>query len=257
MSLLHAEPLDFKSTWLRLEKTVTILVTSQFRGLSSEEFMQMHTLVYKLCTIPQGREYRPLSPELYFELRTHLKRICSQFAAEFLASPDILHLYTRSWATFNVGSECINGIFAYMNRFYLRDHCADGMVPVDGVCATVYDMCIEVWKEVVQCDAVAAGMLDALLDEVTDGREGGLVDYGLIKQVLHIYQELGVRANGSLVYNADFSVPFVLHTYRFYAEEAEALIAESQGRGVLVSSLQKMHARINGEILSASRYLSP
>jgi hypothetical protein len=70
--------------------------------------------------------------------------------------------------------------------------------------------------------------------------------------VLGIYQQLGTRGADS-VYNEDFAKPFVHHTYHFYSQEAESLIA-AQDRSSYVA---EAHSRIASELEAAAKYAKP
>ena len=116
MSLLRAKPLDFESTWLVLqrqvvswlvyclpcaasgcspygacarvmlrtgcvwfvlrERQVSRLVIDLSEGVSHSEFMQMHTLIYKLCTISQDPGGEAKAGELMTK-EVHPRELCS------------------------------------------------------------------------------------------------------------------------------------------------------------------------------------
>eukprot|EP00281_Chroomonas_sp_CCMP1168_P028258 CAMPEP_0206244482 /NCGR_PEP_ID=MMETSP0047_2-20121206/18184_1 /ASSEMBLY_ACC=CAM_ASM_000192 /TAXON_ID=195065 /ORGANISM="Chroomonas mesostigmatica_cf, Strain CCMP1168" /LENGTH=326 /DNA_ID=CAMNT_0053669711 /DNA_START=153 /DNA_END=1129 /DNA_ORIENTATION=+ len=249
MSMLKAPPLDFDKTWATLSKEVGRLVTDFSQGISHEQFVCLHTYIYKLCTIPQGQLRRPLPDRLYFSLKALLEEFCGRVATDLLNSPSILTLYASRWHGYCTGMQFVDRLFDYLNRYWVKTHSSSGVTPLAGVYASIYEMGIAVWQGTVQCPAVAERVYEAIWGEAICGRMGQVADYMSVRAVLAIYLQLGSRGDNS-VYNADFSLPFVQRTYHFYAQEAAALMASVECSGYV----SEAHSRISSELAAASRY---
>lgn len=113
MSLLKAKPLDFDRTWGTLSTEVRRLVTDFSQGISHEQFVCLHTYIYKLCTIPQGYLRQPLADRLYFSLRALLEEFCSMVAADLLNTPSILSLYASRWHSYCTGMEFVDRCISF------------------------------------------------------------------------------------------------------------------------------------------------
>jgi hypothetical protein len=291
MSLLRAKPLDFESTWLVLqrqvvswlvyclpcaasgcspygacarvrlrtgcvwfvlrERQVSRLVIDLSEGVSHSEFMQMHTLIYKLCTISQDPGGEAKAGELYFRLQRLLIAECKAIATQLLQTPSILELYVARWNNFSTGMVCVNGLFDYLNRYWIRSHCQGGELQRDGVHISVRAMGVAVWREHVQIEPVSQRMLQMLWDMSMEQRAGSIMDYGLAKQVLAIYAELGSRPGSGRVYKTDFQDPYVEQTQHMYSLEAAELTTDQDCSGYVLHA----HDRVSAELLSASKFM--
>ncbi|EKX32465.1 hypothetical protein GUITHDRAFT_148610 [Guillardia theta CCMP2712] len=253
MSLLNARPLDFDTTWKLLQSEVSRLVTDPTVGISNQKFVQCHTYIYKICTIPQGREGKPLADRLYYELKGCLERVCKQIARELLVSSNLLPLYLAKWKNFAIGLRCVNAIFDYLNRFWIRSHCQEGLIPEDGVYPSVLEMGTAVWRDNVQVIPVAQQMLEAMWSHICEGRKGALLEFSLIREILGVYRELGCRPDSGRVYDSDFAGPFVQLTFQFYSQEALELMAAQDFDAYAL----RAHESISSELAAASRFLLP
>ena len=140
-------------------------------------------------------------------------------------------------------------LFDYLNRYWVRCHCKSGISPLDGVHESVFEMGIAMWKEGVQCEKVSRALYEAMWAEIVQGRGGQCADYISVRQVLDIYQDLGLRGEAS-VYGSDFAAPFVEDTYHYYARESEELIARNDFPGYVAEA----HRRIESELETAAKY---
>uniref|UniRef100_A0A7S0ND92 Cullin family profile domain-containing protein n=1 Tax=Hanusia phi TaxID=3032 RepID=A0A7S0ND92_9CRYP len=253
MSLLNARPLDFDATWKLLQSEVKMLVTDPTVGISNQKFVQCHTYIYKICTIPQGREGKPLADRLYYELKACLETVCKRIAGDLLVSSSLLQLYLAKWNNFSVGLRCVDAIFDYLNRFWIRAHCQEGLIPEEGVYPSVLEMGTAVWRDNVQVIPVAQQMLEAMWIHICEGRKGALLEFSLIREILGVYRDLGSRPDSGRVYDSDFAGPFVQLTFQFYSQEAMELMAAQDFDAYAL----RAHESIASELAAASRFLLP
>jgi hypothetical protein len=113
MSLLKAQPLQFDQTWQVLSQEVSRLITDFSCGMRNELFIQLHTYIYKLCTIPQGHMRKPLADRLYFSLKDLLEDFCDKLANDLLNSPCILQLYSSLWHRYCIGMQYVDRCASY------------------------------------------------------------------------------------------------------------------------------------------------
>jgi hypothetical protein len=170
---------------------------------------------------------------LYYRLHELLVQVCSGVSQELLQAPNIVILYVARWNNYSTGIKCINGLFDYLNRYWIRLHGPGGELPVKGVHRSVHDMGVAVWRDRVQIAPVSQCMLDELWHMAMQARSGEGMDYALASHVLSIYRALGRRpaheaegGEGMAVYDSDFAEPFVRQTLHMYSLEARQLVSE-------------------------------
>ena len=233
---------------------VSRLVLDMTEGISHSDFMQLHTLIYKLCTIPGDVGGQAKAGELYFRLEQQLIAECKTMAAELLASGGILDLYVARWANFSKGIQALDGLFDYLNRYWIKAHGIGGEQHIVGVHASVRAMGVAVWRDYVQVAAVAQRVLVELWDMSMHGRAGDEIgmDYGLARQVVGIYLELGTRDDGAPVYQTDFEDAYVAQTMHFYTLEAQELVSDPACDST--GYVSHAHARVSAELRCAARF---
>ena len=239
--------------WLWVSQ-VSRLVLDMAEGISHSDFMQLHTLIYKICTIPGDVGGQAKAGELYFRLEQQLIAECKTMAAELLASGGILDLYVARWANFSKGIQALDGLFDYLNRYWIKAHGIGGEQHIAGVHASVRAMGVAVWRDYVQVAAVAQRVLVELWDMSMQARAGDEIgmDYGLARQVVGIYLELGTRDDGAPVYQTDFEDAYVAQTMHFYTLEAQELVSDPACDST--GYVSHAHARVSAELRCAARF---
>jgi hypothetical protein len=266
----------FPHLTIRRAPQVARIVTDLSQGISNADFVRLHTFIYKLATIPPVSAQEPETERMYRSLAALVEEVCAGITAELLLAPSevLLEAYTARWRTFSMGMQVVNALFDYMNRYWIRDHCASGSSPTPGVHSNVLVLGVALWRERVQTPQIAQRMFDAIWVHLVDVRGGGaLMQAGVFREVLSIYVELGDRevsrhgtatapvsvwgtpadAAAERVYEMDFATPFLKYTLHVYSEEAAELAAAQDCAAFVL----RAHDRISSELAAASRFILP
>jgi hypothetical protein len=149
------------------------LVKDLNENVSNSEFVRLHTLIYKVCTIPQTPGAQPKAGELYFRLQRLLGQTCSAMAKELIDAPDILAMFVATWKTYFRALVCLNGLFDYLNRYWIPSHGQGSEQEIEGVHQSVYAMGVAAWRDLLQVPLVSQRMLQVIWDMSTVARAGG------------------------------------------------------------------------------------
>ena len=66
---------------------------------------------------------------------------------------------------------CVDSIFDYLNRYWIRSHSQGGEVPIEGVHVSVRAMGVAMWREHVQIPEVSERILDDIWNMSTQVRD--------------------------------------------------------------------------------------
>ncbi|CAN6197821.1 unnamed protein product [Urochloa humidicola] len=176
-------------------------------GLSGEEYMQVFTTVYCMCTQASPHNY---SEQLYLRFKEDLDDYIKSTVLpplRELQGEILLRELVERWRKHNqiISSE-IN-MFRYLNRYYISKRSLLQQVSS----TSFHDLVFNELKNSVTRTVIA------MIDEE---REGKLVDLELLKNVLDIYVEIDSSKLG--IYKADFEQAFLASARNYYSRKAQS-----------------------------------
>ena len=162
--------------------------------MSRPRYMELYSFVYDYCTsvdpnIQVGKNSTGASfvgHELYKKLTSfldeYLKNLLSQIAPDW-SDADVLKFYTSNWNNYQFSCRVMNGIFAYLNRHWIRRETNEGK---NAVIYEVYQLALFRWRErLFQRQNIQ--VTDAILSLIENERNGETIATSLITDVLSCY----------------------------------------------------------------------
>ncbi|EPB80358.1 cullin family protein [Ancylostoma ceylanicum] len=157
--------------------------------------------------------------------------------ARDLLGEDLLRYYTTQWSEFRFSSKVVDGIFSYLNRHWIKRELDEG----NGNIYMIYTLALVIWKRILFMESKER-VTDAVLDLIRRERNGETISRNLIRDVTDCYVELGIEEdenpdqvrsaqpnpNAKLkVYMDHFEAKFLRETENYYANEAQAFLANN------------------------------
>ncbi|GMR42512.1 hypothetical protein PMAYCL1PPCAC_12707, partial [Pristionchus mayeri] len=257
-----------------------------------QRYMQLYTYVYDFCTavsvhaggaIPQQQQRNLIrvnhqnnkkganlqnetdfvGSELYTKLssfiRNHVESILKECRTR--SGEDQLRYFTTQWDQFRFCSKVVDGIFAYLNRHWIKRELENG----NNTIYVIYTLALVTWKQTLR-DHMATNITAGVLDLIEQERGGITITSSLIKGVVDCFVELGIdevvdstspetakTVNPKLrVYKKMFEEKFIAATERFYMNEATTFL---QGNSV-TEYMKRVERRLNEEKDRCETYLN-
>ena len=203
---------------------------------STTLIVQMHSLIsvlfricYNMCT--QRSPYN-WSEQLYQRhgetiatyLTNHVLPVLANRHDEFL----LKELVSRG-ENHKIMNKWLKNFFMYLDRYYVKYH----SLP------TLEDAGVRHFKTLV-FDKVKKDVANAILHLIDRERDGAVVDRGLIRQCVQLFETMGM---GSLdCYTLDFEADLLASTKEFYARKADAWITDDPTPTYLIKTEQAIEA---------------
>lgn len=279
--------LTIAEIWSELSGGLNLIYKTQDK-VPPQRYMELYTMVFNFCTrangedpthhqnrggnrarqqanaTTQGAEF--IGSELY----ERLKEFISKFASVLLdtckdkTGEELLEQYTKIWTKFQFSSTVVNGIFAYLNRHWIKRELDEGKPNV----YEVYNLCVMTWKQVI-FDELNNNITSAILNLITQERNGEMITTKLVSGVVNSYIELGInemeenvnlnlqpnarRVPSKLaVYKQYFEKRFIEDTRNYYTQESIDFVQ----RNSVTEYLKKVENRINEERDRCELYLN-
>ncbi|CAD6187857.1 unnamed protein product [Caenorhabditis auriculariae] len=271
--------------------------------MSSQRYMGLYTSVYNYCTAitlsgnlsnrrpstlsglqngsamgvsstqrigraPQGADF--VGHEMYERLKAFVTAyvVDIQTKGIDLYGEALLDFYTKEWSNFRISSKVMDGIFAYLNRHWIRRELDEGRENI----YMIYTLALMIWKDKLYAK-MKERVTDAVLELIKRERMGDTINKGFISGVVECLVELGIddqdtssRSSPTAppttlspgpapavpptdklkVYRENFELKFLRATKEFYAQES----ADFLGQG---GSVEK---RIDEELTRCQLYLN-
>jgi len=241
------QPIELEDGWKLMQdgihKLVGILERERSDQFNAEEYMNLYTVIYNMCTQKPPYDY---SEELYKRYRESFvhyirDRVIDTFEDrhdEFL----LKELYQR-WDNHKVMVRWLSRFFNYLDRYYVGRHSVDNL-------KTVGDL---TFKDLVY--AVLKGRArQAVLDLIHREREGESIDRTLIKNILDIYITMGM--NSMECYEGDFEGQLLNTTAEYYRGKAVKWIQEDSCPEYMIKAeecLRQEEERVNNYLHQSSK----
>ncbi|KAL6627867.1 hypothetical protein ACP70R_031593 [Stipagrostis hirtigluma subsp. patula] len=196
-----------------VDKLKRVLAGEDGVGFTPDEYINLYTTIYNMCTQKPPNEY---SQELYDRYR--------QTFEEYINSTGVALLEGEAW---RVSAE---GIFAEVEKPQSIRQVAEQVLPLPGpllhitkVPSFTQRSRLELLPRAV-FNELKTTMTTILLGMIDEDREGQRVDRTLLKNVIDIYAEIGQPH--LTVYEEDFEEPFRKGTTDYYSKKAQTWILE-------------------------------
>uniref|UniRef100_A0A915EMR5 Cullin family profile domain-containing protein n=1 Tax=Ditylenchus dipsaci TaxID=166011 RepID=A0A915EMR5_9BILA len=272
---MNNRAMNITDIWRELVEGLTLIYKTQDK-VPPQRYMELYTLVFNFCTRASTEEATQSRPRnkgpnnpggvsgaefIGSELYERLKQFISLFVESLLNDckdlngEQLLEQYTTVWKKFQFSSTVVNGIFAYLNRHWIKREIDEGKTDV----YEVYNLAVVTWKEII-FEHLNNNITSAILNLIKQERNGEMITTKLVSGVVESYIELGIneaeenaqpnaagtarRANSKLaVYKTYFEKRFIEDTRNYYTQESTEFVQSN----TVTEYLKKMENRINEE----------
>ncbi|KAL5524713.1 CDC53_2 [Sanghuangporus sanghuang] len=207
---------DLETIWRFLEEGVNDVMNFYKGQETYSRYVTLYLASYNYCTSSRWHFRTPgsSSEDLYNRLTgclvAHLKTVMEGIAS--LVGEELLKYYAEEWNRYTTGAKCINRLFSFINRHWVKRERDQGRRGI----YTVYVLALVQWKQFVvdhmhNKNAKLAGIV---LTQIEKQRNGETIDRTLVKKVVDSFVSLGIDETDlnkqSLdIYKDQFETPFI------------------------------------------------
>uniref|UniRef100_A0A7S0WZR9 Cullin family profile domain-containing protein n=1 Tax=Chlamydomonas leiostraca TaxID=1034604 RepID=A0A7S0WZR9_9CHLO len=210
-------PIELAEGWSFMQnginKLIRLLEREPEEQFNAEQYMNLYTTIYNMCTQKPPHDY---SEQLYAKYKEAFNVYISERVLPSLREhrDEVLlkELYKR-WENHKLMVRWLSRFFNYLDRYYVLRHSLPPLKDVGLLC----------FRDLVYVD-IKKKTKDALLRLIEREREGELVDRALIKNILGIFIEVGM--GGMESYERDFEDHLLQDTGAFYKRKAATWIEQ-------------------------------
>ncbi|KAF8392611.1 hypothetical protein HHK36_022958 [Tetracentron sinense] len=184
-----------------------LIIEGQFVGkFSSEEYMNLYTLVYNMSTQKPPHDYAAQLYERFNDsIRDYITRMVLPSLREKHDVFFLRDLVTR-WSNHNIMVRWLSRFFFYLDRFFTARRGLPVLSEVGRTC--FLDLVYNEIKDRAK---------DAIIDLIDQERQGEQIDRALVKKTLSMFIDLKVELE---LYVNDFEAPMLRNTTTYYARKA-------------------------------------
>ncbi|CAP34853.2 Protein CBG17038 [Caenorhabditis briggsae] len=232
--------MKIEDTWMKLELGLNSIFKHQ--ELGAREYLDYYKICFDFCTdlnvintISEFHDYgggdiaTARGKMLYDRVKSYIVRVVCDllYGCVDLSGEPLLQYYSTKWELFSFAMKVVDGIFAYLNRHWVRREFDEGR---EGS-YMVYTLGLVAWREAL-FEKIKDKLRDALLELVRIERTGGMINRNLISTTLRSLEEIGhdktepAKAGSAApktlsVYRSAFETPFLETTRVFYTQEVQ------------------------------------
>ena len=128
--------------------------------------------------------------------------------------PILLHELNHRWTNHQIMNKWLKKFFTYLDRYYVKHHSLPTLSQAGLRCfkTNIYD-------------EMKSDTTGAIINLINDEREGAIIDKGLVKSIVELYENMGMGSLDS--YTADLEEPLLNSTREYYAKKREDWINDS------------------------------
>ena len=246
------------------------------RGMGHKRYLELYTHVYNYCTAvnkpamrkpPMNGSMEFVGYPLYQLVREYLEEYVKGENQKARKQIDLLEFYAVSWSNYSLSAKVLNGMCAYMNRFFKKQaHEAQSSfyeIRTDDV-FVVTDLAVKIWNEYFFRN-VSGRLTTLLIEQIQEERKGNQINSSLVKSVIDSYITLGSAVSVGeakpppektlFIYENEFVNQYIEETVRFYKVESRLFLDNNPGINGLKEFLKKAELRLDEEQLRSERYL--
>lgn len=194
----------------KLKNLLEGLPEAQF---NAEEYMNLYTTIYNMCTQKPPHDF---SQQLYERYREAFNEYIVMKVLPSLKEKhgeQMLKELVKRWDNHKIMVRWLSRFFNYLDRYYITRHSLSQLKDVGMLC----------FRDLVY-NELRAPVKDAVLLLIDKEREGDQIDRSLVKNVLGLFVEMGL---GNMeAYETDFELHLLQSTAHFYAAKAAVWIQE-------------------------------
>eukprot|EP01006_Ploeotia_vitrea_P028755 TRINITY_DN61391_c0_g1_i1.p1 TRINITY_DN61391_c0_g1~~TRINITY_DN61391_c0_g1_i1.p1 ORF type:complete len:789 (-),score=111.59 TRINITY_DN61391_c0_g1_i1:58-2424(-) len=242
----------FEGEWEVLEngfhKLLACIESGEMRPFPNQEFVQLYTIVYNLCTrnkLDLEKENVPKATQLLYDrystmLTKYLTDRKDKVTKAVSDTQDFLPTTVRTWNNHKLITTVLQKLFVYLDRYYTKHNNADSLEEcgIKGFYSVIYE-------------DIREDIFKAVLREIQRERTGDTVARADIAAAINLFVSMGL---GSLTYyENDFQTPFLEATAQFYRQESAKWLAENSA----TEYMKKAEVRLLEEKARSLHYLHP
>ncbi|XP_024168873.1 cullin-1 [Rosa chinensis] len=209
--------IEFDEGWEFLQKGITklkrIVEGMPETQFSSEDYMNLYTTVYKLCTQDPLNDY---SQQLYDKYReTFEVYITSTVLPSLREKPEesMLQELVKRWTNHKVMAWWLSRFFHFLDRYFITRRSLPSL----------NEVALISFRDLVYHE-VNANARVAVIDLICKEREGEQIDRELVKNVVDMFVEIG---NGKMdAYEKDLEAHMLENTGDYYSLKASSWVLE-------------------------------
>jgi cullin 1 len=144
------------------------------------------------------------------------------------------------WSNHEIMNKWLKKFFTYLDRYYVKNH----LIP------TLSEAGLLHFRTHIY-DKVKRDASGAILDLINDEREGKIIDKTLVKSIVELSKNMGMRSLD--VYNADLEEPLLMSTREYYSKKRQKWIKKYSETDYRI----KAEIALKNERTRVSDYLNP
>ena len=235
-SFKNASVMDLAEATATFSQLSTAIDEIYAKNASTLLFEEMYRYGYNLILHKYGEM-------LYTGVAGVVRRHLLETVETVAATPNdlLMAMISFAWSEHKVAMNMVADIMMYMDRTYVLQHKKD----------PVYKMSLKIFREVViYHSGVRDRLRSILLENITNERNGLLIDRDLMKITLAMLVDLGVDSLS--VYEEEFEKHFLDVTRIFYRQESSEFLSQN----TCPDYLWKAEQRLGEEARRVTHYLS-